>query len=657
MKLWPTLRLRTSVILLLVSTVLVTLSLVGSGILAVMVTRIADQNGVQVTTAAADAAGRVEIFLRNLQARVRLAGAAYLKLPTASMASILDQARDPLLNAIYIIGPDGRLVVASIEGASPARTSELAGIDLSAHPFFRAARSRSDVLWSDKHLSAVTGVVSLGMAASLGEGLGVIIAELPVATLFEISRLTRGAGNLDYWIVDAKGEVVADTDPDGSESVNVYSLPVVAAGFGGSRQPLVMSFGGTDYHAAASFSPTLGWLFVGRIPAGLDNPAVRQIAIVILVLVLGSVGVGLLLAPLWAQGIVRPLRVVAERAHQIANAEPPAEWPRTGIAELDKLSTDLGVMADAISSRERDLRRLNEELEDRVTQRTGQLNRSNQELSGALDTLKRAKDELIRSEKLAALGRLVAGVAHELNTPLGNGRMAITTLLDRLPRFEKALAEGLRRSDLDSFLETVRTGTRIVEANLRRASDLIGSFKQVAADRTASRRRRFQVSEIVDEVLITLSPSFKDRPVEVRVEVPDGLWLDSYPGELGQILTNLMENALKHGLPGERRGTISIAATPEGHDHVVLTLADDGVGMTEAIARQAFDPFYTTTAGRGGTGLGLFITHSAITNVLGGSIRIETGPGEGARFIMTIPRTAPAAAAEPQAIAASPASR
>ncbi len=149
----------------------------------------------------------------------------------------------------------------------------------------------------------------------------------------------------------------------------------------------------------------------------------------------GSALVGLLLAPLWAQGIVRPLQGVATRANQIARGERPTVWPTGSIAELNRLSSDLETMADAIAGREEELRRLNEELEDRVAHRTGELNRSNQDLSAALEIVKKAKDELIQSERLAALGRLVSGVAHELNTPLGNGRMAITGLGDRLACF------------------------------------------------------------------------------------------------------------------------------------------------------------------------------------------------------------------------------
>jgi C4-dicarboxylate-specific signal transduction histidine kinase len=341
--------------------------------------------------------------------------------------------------------------------------------------------------------------------------------------------------------------------------------------------------------------------------------------------------------------IVRPLRAVAERAHQISSGARPAVWPRGGIVELNRLSDDLGTMGEAIWRREEELRRLNEELEARVAHRTEDLSRSNRELHQALATLEQARDELVNSEKLAALGRLVAGVAHELNTPLGNGRMAITTLVDKLANFERNVAEGLRRSQLESFIESVRTSTEIAERNLVRASDLIGSFKQVAADRTASRRRKFRLREIVDEVILTLSPSMKGQPVELRVDLPRDLWLDSYPGELGQVLTNLIENCVTHAFKGCERCSITIDAKLHDPENVLIRVSDNGTGMAADIARRAFDPFFTTTLGRGGTGLGLFIVHNAVTNVLGGTISLDSQPGMGTRFELCIPLVAPAA--------------
>ncbi len=184
------LKLRTSVILLLVSTILVTLAIVGTGIVTVMIGRIDAESRVRVTAGAADIASRVEFFLANIQARVELAATAYRLGSDQTLRAILDSARQPPLTAIYIIGPDGRLVAASIAEASDQRTRELAGIDLADYPFFRATLERGQAIWSDQHLSAVTGIVTLGLAAPVGDG-GVVIAELPLASLLDISRSAR----------------------------------------------------------------------------------------------------------------------------------------------------------------------------------------------------------------------------------------------------------------------------------------------------------------------------------------------------------------------------------------------------------------------------------------------------------------------------------
>ncbi len=646
MRLIPELRLRTSVTLLLFAIVLTTLAIVGSGILAVMIPRITEENQTQVDRAVAEMAQRIELFLEDVEARVARAGNFYRSVPADRLSEILEIARSNTLEAIYLIGADGnangKLINSSIPGSSAARSRELEGIDLSSYPLYVAALERDGVVWSDKHLSAVTGKVTVGLAMPVADRGGVVIAEIPLDTLLSISRIAKGEGGLDHWIIDRRGEVVADTNENSGGRLNLYNLPIVQAGLKGQALPETMAFRSRKYQVSASYSEALGWLFVSRIPAGLQNAHIREVVTVVLVALVGSVVVGLLLAPVWAQGIVRPLRAVANRAHQIANDAKPGTWPRSKIFEVNQLSTDLGMMADAIQRREEELRRLNEELEDRVAQRTADLTRSNKELSEALTTIEQAKDELIQSEKLAALGRLVAGVAHELNTPLGNGRIAITTLADKLTRFEKSLNDGLRRSELDSFIQGVQTSTDIAERNLLRASRLITSFKQVAADRTASRRRKFQLVEVVDEVVLTVSPSMKHRQIDVRVAIPDDIHLDSYPGELGQALTNLIENCVAHAFAGQDQGTIEITAARDG-DQVKMTLRDDGIGMTPEVARRAFDPFFTTSLGSGGTGLGLFIAHNAVTNVLGGSIVLHSRPGEGASFTLRLPLVAPLA--------------
>jgi PAS domain S-box-containing protein len=284
------------------------------------------------------------------------------------------------------------------------------------------------------------------------------------------------------------------------------------------------------------------------------------------------------------------------------------------------------------------LRALNEELEQRVATRTA-------ELSGANEDLRRAMKQIAQSEKLASLGSLVAGVAHELNTPLGNARTVASTLHDHVREFRKEMTTGLRRSTLEGLLTASDDATMLLERNLERAAQLIGNFKQVAVDQTSMRRRRFDLRQVIDEVLTTLQPKLRKQPHRMQVEVAEGLLIDSYPGPLEQVLTNFVLNSLIHGLAGREDGAMMIAAHQEG-DQVFIDYTDNGIGMDEKAAAKAFDPFYTTRLGQGGSGLGLYIVHNLVTGALAGSISLTTAPGKGVRFRMILPVLAPQAEVE-----------
>lgn len=297
---------------------------------------------------------------------------------------------------------------------------------------------------------------------------------------------------------------------------------------------------------------------------------------------------------------------------------------------------------------ESELRAVNASLEERVQQRTLSLGKANAELQKALDGLRAAQERLVQADKLAALGSLVAGVAHELNTPLGNALMAVTTLHDRLDAFRDRMTAGLRRSDLDGFVGQVDTAQTIAERNLHRAAELLTSFKQVAVDQTSSQRRRFDLAELVRENLMTLNPVLKHHPVTVHNDVPPGITLDSYPGPLGQVLTNLIQNALVHAFDGRSAGTIRLSATAQD-ESVVIRVDDDGVGIPLQARHRVFEPFFTTRLGQGGSGLGLHIVHNIVTGMLGGHIDLDSTEGVGTTFRITVARTAPVNSPPPPA--------
>jgi PAS domain S-box-containing protein len=297
-----------------------------------------------------------------------------------------------------------------------------------------------------------------------------------------------------------------------------------------------------------------------------------------------------------------------------------------------------------IKEAQRQLLVMNEGLEQRVAERTAALTAANEQLRGALATLEHAQDELVRSEKLASLGAMVAGVAHELNTPLGNSVMVATTFADRTLHFAAQLGAGqIRRSVLDDYVAQASEAAAMLTRNLQQAADLIGHFKQLAVDQTSAQRRRFELVQVVDDVLLALRPQFKNSGHRVSSEVAPDLVLDSYPGPLGQVLANLVTNALLHGLDGFAQGHIAIAARALDGGQVELTVADDGRGIPKDIQPRVFDPFFTTRLGRGGSGLGLHLVYSMVTRVLGGRIGFTSKPDEGTRFQIVVPCVAPTA--------------
>jgi PAS domain S-box-containing protein len=290
----------------------------------------------------------------------------------------------------------------------------------------------------------------------------------------------------------------------------------------------------------------------------------------------------------------------------------------------------------------RELKDLNVSLESRVRERSAALERANADLSAALDTLQRTQDELLAAEKMASLGSLVAGIAHELNTPIGNSLLASTSLRDRVAEFERHVAAGaLRRSELTAHLEEVGTASELIAGSLHKAAELISSFKQIAVDQTNDQRRSFDLLSAVQDTIATYMPRLRRAHCETVLRIPAGLVFDSYPGGLYQILNNLINNALAHAFDQRKGGVITVSAGAVDAETVELMFGDDGAGMPDDVLRRVFDPFFTTKMGQGGTGLGMNIVYNIVTGVLGGRITIDSAPGAGTSVRMLLPRSAP----------------
>jgi len=276
-------------------------------------------------------------------------------------------------------------------------------------------------------------------------------------------------------------------------------------------------------------------------------------------------------------------------------------------------------------------------MRDRLVARDKALHDVNRDLANSIETLKQMQEDLICNEKLAALGALVAGISHELNTPIGNGIMAASTLIDLTRTFSRDVGSGMTRSSLNYYINNITEASEILLRNLNRAGDLVDSFKQVAVDRETSQGRRFILADLVSETLLMLRPNTKKDFFVVKLEIPNDIVMDSYPGPLGQAVINLIDNAMLHGFDGREFGTVSISALQLDSDHVEVSVADDGNGIAPENLKRIYDPFFTTKFGAGGSGLGLHITHNIVTRILAGRIRVVSTLNVGTTFIMTLP--------------------
>ena len=320
------------------------------------------------------------------------------------------------------------------------------------------------------------------------------------------------------------------------------------------------------------------------------------------------------------------------REHRLHRSDGGFGWFRVEASMLyDDYGKEEGAVVNATDITS--LKELTDHLEERV-------NESTAELGSAIE-------RLAESEKLATLGGLVAGMAHEINTPIANTLLVSNTLNGEIAEIRnKFSSQAMRRSELESFLFKCEEASRILEKNTRRASELIAGFKHVAVDETSMRRRQFRLSELVEETLHAITPAFKRLPVTINTDIPADLTLDTYPGALEQVVINLITNAMRHAVTEGQALTISIRARlldlgERVPQQCELNISDDGQGMPPEVAARAFERFFTTKSGRGGSGLGLYLVKSLTRDNLRGEIALHSALGKGTRFVVTIPRMVP----------------
>ncbi|MBB5607635.1 MULTISPECIES: sensor histidine kinase [unclassified Janthinobacterium] len=330
--------------------------------------------------------------------------------------------------------------------------------------------------------------------------------------------------------------------------------------------------------------------------------------------------------------IFRPLRQLRDGLVDLATrgSDDVEELPETRRDELGDVIRGFNAVQRKLKS-----------IIERIREAEDAARRSQHETAQAMDELRRAQESLLQAERLASLGSLVAGVAHEINTPVGIALTSASVLKEATDDISAAVAGGaIKKTDIMRYLETASESARLIMNNAYRAAHLIHSFKQIAVDQVSEARRLFELRDYIGEVVASLQPTLKKTRIAITIDCPPEIMFDSYPGALAQVLTNLVLNCVEHAFDADTAGTIHIGVRCD-QDWIDMQVRDNGRGIAPDLIDRVFDPFVTTRRGQGGTGLGLNIVFNLIAKQFGGTITVHSTVGQGATFLLRLPRVTP----------------
>ncbi len=389
----------------------------------------------------------------------------------------------------------------------------------------------------------------------------------------------------------------------------------------------------------------IGYIFLRASADSLNNQVGKTILINLSVMLIMML-ISFLLALRLQRVITGPIENLADFLQKTSRQRDySGRSEGSNVRELDILSEAVNVMLSRIQEymhkqkqAEEQHRKLNASLEDMVNQRTLALKDANQELIQTLEKLHQFQRQIVQNEKMASLGDMVAGVAHEVNTPIGLGVTASTMMLDRLVTIQKEFEnKTLKASTMAKFLAESQENLNIIYRNLNRAAELISSFKQVAVDQSSENSRSFCFAQLVNEILLSLRPRLKKVHHKINIECDPTLTVETKAGPINQILINLIMNSIIHGFEDIEEGQIDICAELMSGNKLKLIYRDDGKGIPPDIRKRIFDPFVTTKRGQGGSGLGMHLVYNLVTQALNGSISLTSEEGHGVEFIIVFP--------------------
>lgn len=478
---------------------------------------------------------------------------------------------------------------------------------------------------------------------SNGLPIGVLAAQINLEILQPVIEDRIGMGETGEAILAQQNQNIVTytsrlrrlAEPLKQIPIGQVAMPMQRALYGERGQDLSVDYAGHGVVAAWRYLPSLHWGMVVKIDtkealAPLLRLRLHTLLMLgILVLMAGAAAFFL------GFSIINPLHHFINVINEITQGDLKQRVVFSRQDELGQLAAAFNRMADEVQNGR-------DTLEQTVVVRTAELMIAKNEAEIAFNSLKQTQDTLVQSEKMAALGGLVAGIAHEINTPVGVILMSSTHLESETDKVSSRYQQGeLSGDELESYFDIARQSVRLMTINSQRAAELINSFKQVAVDQTGGERREFDLKGYIEEIILSLLPKLKRTAISMTLDCPESLTVDSYPGALSQILTNFIINSLQHAYQPDQVGRLNIRVTLLPDDNIRLIYSDDGKGILPELQSKIFDPFFTTQRGNGGSGLGLHIVYNVVYQTLKGRLQMHSAFAQGTMFTLHFPRVCP----------------
>jgi signal transduction histidine kinase len=540
-----------------------------------------------------------------------------------------------MFGTVYVTNQQSQITEIGLPKIQTASRELFINLDISFNSLWQGEISSDKASWSNIFVSPISG--SQVVALKMPIGTTTLVAEFAINRLPLIVQ-KMSLGTQEVIILDSQANIIAHPDPE--LSLQHFNMGFDSLFTQNSQQVRSGQFDWQEVSYQASIVPmsNMAWQVVVMEPASTFNELTRSTLLVWLLVTIVASIITVYFSFRSAMQLSKPFEKLKQLTLDISAGSYKASTVDSRIQEVNLLSTQINSMASQVEQREQDYEALTMELESRVKQRTAAYVSTNNDLSESLLQLETTMDQLVQAEKLASLGSLVAGIAHELNTPIGNSKVAVSSQQHIIKSFSKAFQQGkMTKSSLDSFIAELAETTEMSYRNLERAKELIQSFKQVAVDQTSSQQRVFKLKQVIEEVVVTLGPTMRLLPVHIDLKVDSEIAIDSKPGELMQVVTNVINNAFTHGLDGKSKLDIEICANQVSDINVLLQIKDNGIGMSADHVRRAFDPFFTTKLGRGGSGLGLNIVNRMVVDTLGGSVELTSEVNKGTTVSIVLP--------------------